>query len=98
MLGEHIVIRGVEHRVAGREDDVLLPRAAQEARVGAQCVDIAGIFAHVFAREERGQDAQAVVAGVQIPLLAAAQVIHQRVVVLLHDHADVAHAGIDHIG
>ena len=47
---------------------------------------------------EGGQQLEAAVLAVQVPLLAVAQVVHQGVVVLLDQHAHVEDAGVDHIG
>ena len=41
---------------------------------------------------------QAFIFSVQIPFLSASQVIHEAVIILLHDHADVLDSRIDHAG
>ena len=47
---------------------------------------------------EGGQHSQTTALTGQIPVLAAAQMIQQRLALLLHDHADVYNAGVDHVG
>ena len=52
----------------------------------------------VLGQAERGQDAQTAGFAVEIPGLAAADMVEQGLVIALHDNADVADAGIDHGG
>ena len=98
MLTDHGLKVHVEDHVAVGEQGKALLGAAQIIEVGAQRVQNAEVFAAGLLRDEGGQEEQAVVAGVQIPLLAGAEVVHQGAIVALHDDAHVAHAGIDHAG
>ena len=98
VLADHRLEGGVHDVIAVGQNGVLLLGAAQIVEVRAQRLHHAGVLAAVFPGQEGRQDEQAVVAGVQIPLLAGAEMIHQRVIVLLGDDAHVAHAGIDQIG
>ena len=98
MLAEHFLIIDIDDDVAVGHDDVFLARAAQVAEVGAQRVEHALVNAGIIPREERRQNKQAVVLAVQVPFLAAAEMIHEGMIIPLRNHADVARAGIDQAG
>ena len=90
-LGEVRVVDGV----AVGHHDVLLGGQAQEVAVGVERVQKARVHAHVLARQERRENGEALLA-VEVPLAAGADVVHQGLVVLLGDDADVLDAGVHH--
>ena len=49
-------------------------------------------------RDERRQDVQAAVAACEVPVLAGAEVVHEGLVVVVGQHADVRDAGVDDVG
>ena len=93
----HVVKTGVENRVPAAQKHQLLLGAAQVVHVRAQRVQNARIRA-VSVAPEHGKQEQAVVARVQIPRLSGLQVIHQRMVIALHQNAHVADAAVHHAG
>ena len=98
--GGDVIVNGlgevrVVDRVAVGHNDVLLGGQAQEVAVGVDGVDQAGIHAHVLTGQVRRQDVEANLA-MQVPLAAGADVVHQGLIVLLGDHADVLDAGVHH--
>ena len=85
----------VHGQAAADEVDIVLLDVPYVALDGEQRVDDADIvpLARALAAEGR-QKAQSAALAAHVPLLAAADVVEQRLVVLLHDDAHVAHAGV----
>ena len=84
----------VHGKVAVDKVDVVLLDIADVALHGEQRVYGADIPAHAALAAEGRQKAQAAALAAHVPLLAAADVVQQRLVVLLHDDADVVHARV----
>ena len=62
-------------------------------------LQVALIGAGVGVRQaEGGQQAQPAPAAGEVPILPAAQVVQQGLVIPLHDDAHIAHAGVGHAG
>ena len=80
------------------QHQIFLLGAGEIVGVGAQRIQHTRVHANILARQERRQHLEAVILPVQIPLLAGADVIHQGVIILLHDDADVLDAAVDHRG
>ena len=97
VLLNHRLKRRVHDVIAAGQNHVFLLRTAQIVEIAAQRLDHAGVFAAVIAGQKWRKDKQTVVARVQIPFLAGAEMIHQRMIVPLRDHANIAHAGINQI-
>ena len=86
-------------QIAEHQHDVLLGNVADVLAHGVESFHRAGVVALVvLGQTERRQDAQAAGLAVEIPGLAAADVVEQGLIIALHDDADVADAGIDHGG
>ena len=84
------VCRGQDDRIgsAASEEDLVMHKVAQqEAGAGARS-----------AKGASGQDEEAAVLAVQVPVLAGAHVVDERAVVVGHDHADGADAAVDQVG
>lgn len=97
VLLHHVVKRGVEDRGGAGDQRIALGGAAHIAQVGADGVEHAGIAAGVAAGDVGRQDEQAVALAVEVPGLAAFQVVHQGVVVALRDQAHVRDVGVDQV-
>ena len=98
MLANHVVKVAVVDDVGAGQHDPFLLGAGQIGAVGAQGVQRAGVNADVLTGQEGRKHLQTVVLTVQVPFLAGADMVHQGVVVLLHDNADVLHSAVDHAG
>ena len=96
MEGEHVAVIDVADHVAVGENDVFLTGVVQETGDGRE------VF-HAAVRDgacvaEGRQDEQALSLAGEIPRLAGAEVVHQGLIVVLGDNADLVDAGVDHIG
>ena len=96
VLDQFVEVDGAQN-AAVHEDDVLFLGILQEAHGGAQRLQLAAI-ARVVIRRVRRQELEAALFQVQVPLLAGADMVHQGLVVVLRDDADMTDAGIGHIG
>ena len=94
---ERVGVIHIIDRVAVGQHDVFLTGEAQIGAVGFERVQQTGINAHVLAGQERRQHHKTLLA-VQIPLAAGTDVIHQRRIILLGNHADVLDAAVHQIG
>ena len=94
---ERVGVIHIIDRVAVGQHDVFLTGEAQIGAVGFERVQQTGINAHVLAGQERRQHHKTLLA-VQIPLAAGTDVIHQRRIILLGNHADVLDAAVHHRG
>ena len=94
VLGYHIVEGGIEYGVAAGDYYVLLGAAPYVAHHGMVCVYGTPVYAGIVSGHEGRQYEQAVPLPVQLPFLAGAQMIHQRVVVLLGNYANVGNARV----
>ncbi|MPN10422.1 hypothetical protein SDC9_157717 [bioreactor metagenome] len=97
VFGDHLVKRHVKDRVAAGQNHVLLRIAAHVAEAGANRVHTAAVEAGVFLSHERRQHKQALAFSMQVPFLAGAEVVHQRMIVLLRNQADTGDARVDEI-
>ena len=85
----------VHGEAAADEVDVVLLDVPYVALDGEQRVDDADIVAAAGALAAEGREqAQSAALAAHVPLLAAADVVQQRLVILLHDDAHVVHAGV----
>ena len=92
MLLEHIVITGIVHHAGFGNQHITLTALTQVGQIALDRIHEAAVHAHIVVGEEGRQDRQALMLAVQVPLLTGAQVLHQAVVVLLHDDAHIARA------
>ena len=84
---------------AEQERDMLLRNVTHIGGDGVERLDGAGVVAAVIFRQaERRQHTQPAVAAAHVPVLAAADMVEQGLVVALHDDADVAYTGVHHGG
>ena len=95
---KHLMEGGVKDRVAAAQNDVLLRAAPHIPKAGAECVHRAAVQPCAVLREKGRQDEQTLALSVQIPFLACAEMIHERMVVLLRDESDACHSRMHKVG
>ena len=78
------------------QDYKLLFTSGQIICIGTKSVQNTRIEAHIFPGQERRKNVQSVIFSVKIPFLSRSKMVHQAVIVFLHNHADVLHTAIDH--
>ena len=97
VLTDHIIIGGIINGMAACHNNVLLARTAHIAEHGADGVDSASVHAGIILGNERRKDEKAVTLSVQIPFLAAAEMIHERMIISLCNQADIRNPRIHQI-
>ena len=94
VLVHHVVECRIEYRIASGKEGIALGASADIAGYALERFHGAAVKADIIACDKRRQHEQTVALSVQIPFLSRAEMIHQGMVVLLRDDADVGHARI----
>ncbi|MPN16505.1 hypothetical protein SDC9_163849 [bioreactor metagenome] len=97
MPRDHLVKRHIKDGMAAGEDDILLRAATHIPQAGADSVHAPAIEPRVSLGHERRQQEEAFTLSVQVPFLAGAEMIHQRMIVFLRNEANAGDAGVDQI-
>ncbi len=85
--------------ISAIEDDRVLRYIADIGALGRQRLHATAVFADTAVMHaEGGQKAQSAGGTRHVPILAAAEMIEKRLVVALHDDADIPHARVCHRG
>ncbi len=96
MVCDHFFeIRIVNDRAVAEYNKFLFA-VIQIIRIGTQRIKYTGILPNVLPCHERRQDMKSVILSVKIPFLAGSEMVHQAVIIFLHDYADIFHSAVDH--
>ena len=95
---DQFIQAGIVQDVAVAQHQGFLLAAGQIAVVGSESIQDARIQSDILTRQERRQNMKALMFAVQIPFLAGSEMVHQAVIIFLHDHADVFHSAVHHAG
>ena len=94
-LDDLFQIDGAQHAAVG-QNDIFLRGDFQEIHGGIQRLELAPVAA-VVAHGKRRQEFQAALTELEVPLLPGADVVHEGLIIVLRDDADMADGGIRHV-
>ena len=84
--------------IAVAQNKRFLFAAHQIVAVGTECIQHSGIQTNILPGQKGRQNMKTIIFAVQIPLFAGAEMVHQAVIVFLHNNSDIFHTTIDHAG